>query len=93
MKELHELTGRNKYRWTKEVVGKDYICSLDRKPDPKVEICLLVLFLYLVLSSLLAILPLSSLQHSPSSSLSPVLLKFDTQSMLLELNLHVNRMS
>ncbi|WVW82428.1 hypothetical protein I302_104438 [Kwoniella bestiolae CBS 10118] len=30
----------NKYRWTREVYGKDYICSLDRKPDPKVEICL-----------------------------------------------------
>ena len=34
---------RNKYRWNKEVYGKDYICSLDRKPDPKVEICLYVL--------------------------------------------------
>ncbi|ORY33706.1 hypothetical protein BCR39DRAFT_518688 [Naematelia encephala] len=30
----------NKYRWTREVYGKDYICCLDRKPDPKVEICL-----------------------------------------------------
>nr|XP_019014839.1 uncharacterized protein I206_00926 [Kwoniella pini CBS 10737]OCF53620.1 hypothetical protein I206_00926 [Kwoniella pini CBS 10737] len=30
----------NKYRWTREVYGKDYICSLDRKPDPRVEICL-----------------------------------------------------
>ncbi|OCF31114.1 hypothetical protein I316_07246 [Kwoniella heveanensis BCC8398] len=30
----------NKYRWSREVYGKDYICSLDRKPDPKVEICL-----------------------------------------------------
>ncbi|KAK1926542.1 hypothetical protein DB88DRAFT_482226 [Papiliotrema laurentii] len=29
-----------KYRWTREVYGKDYICSLDRKPDPRVEICL-----------------------------------------------------
>ncbi len=33
---------RNKYRWTREVYGKDYICSLDRKPDPRVEICLYV---------------------------------------------------
>lgn len=31
---------RNKYRWNKEVYGKDYICSIDRKPDPRVEICL-----------------------------------------------------
>ncbi|WVQ85240.1 hypothetical protein IAT38_007405 [Cryptococcus sp. DSM 104549] len=30
----------NKYRWTRELYGKDYICSLDRKPDPRVEICL-----------------------------------------------------
>ncbi|KAK8866030.1 hypothetical protein IAR55_001181 [Kwoniella newhampshirensis] len=30
----------NKYRWTREVYGKDYICSIDRKPDPRVEICL-----------------------------------------------------
>ncbi|KAK4684448.1 hypothetical protein P7C73_g5732, partial [Tremellales sp. Uapishka_1] len=32
----------NKYRWTREGygIGKDYICSLDRKPDPSVEICL-----------------------------------------------------
>ncbi|OCF55343.1 hypothetical protein L486_06823 [Kwoniella mangroviensis CBS 10435] len=30
----------HKYRWTREIYGKDYICSLDRKPDPKVEICL-----------------------------------------------------
>jgi hypothetical protein len=31
---------RNKYKWNKELYGKDYICSLDRKPDPRVEICL-----------------------------------------------------
>lgn len=31
---------RNKYRWNKEVYGKDYICSIDRKPDPRVEVCL-----------------------------------------------------
>lgn len=37
-----ELTRSNKYRWSKEVYGKDYICSLDRKPDPRVEICLWV---------------------------------------------------
>ncbi|WRT64252.1 uncharacterized protein IL334_001183 [Kwoniella shivajii] len=30
----------NKYRWTREVYGKDYICSIDRKPDPRVEVCL-----------------------------------------------------
>ncbi|CAD6568844.1 MAG: hypothetical protein TREMPRED_004793 [Tremellales sp. Tagirdzhanova-0007] len=30
----------NKYRWSREVYGKDYICALDRKPDPRVEICL-----------------------------------------------------
>ncbi|WWC86372.1 uncharacterized protein L201_001248 [Kwoniella dendrophila CBS 6074] len=30
----------NRYRWTREVYGKDYICSIDRKPDPRVEICL-----------------------------------------------------
>ncbi|RXK37566.1 hypothetical protein M231_05191 [Tremella mesenterica] len=30
----------NKYRWTRASLGKDYVCSLDRKPDPRVEICL-----------------------------------------------------
>ncbi|WVO12711.1 hypothetical protein L204_100319 [Cryptococcus depauperatus] len=30
----------NKYRWKREIYGKDYICSIDRKPDPPVEICL-----------------------------------------------------
>ncbi|RSH92781.1 hypothetical protein EHS25_008227 [Saitozyma podzolica] len=30
----------NKFRWSREVYGKDYICSIDRKPDPRVEICL-----------------------------------------------------
>ncbi|KIR97263.1 hypothetical protein L804_05445 [Cryptococcus deuterogattii 2001/935-1] len=31
---------RNKYRWRREIYGKDYICTMDRKPDPPVEICL-----------------------------------------------------
>nr|KIR45892.1 hypothetical protein I312_04862 [Cryptococcus bacillisporus CA1280] len=30
----------NKYRWRREIYGKDYICTIDRKPDPPVEICL-----------------------------------------------------
>ncbi|KIR35467.1 hypothetical protein I352_01742 [Cryptococcus deuterogattii MMRL2647] len=30
----------NKYRWRREIYGKDYICTMDRKPDPPVEICL-----------------------------------------------------
>ncbi|WVQ77076.1 hypothetical protein IAR50_006759 [Cryptococcus sp. DSM 104548] len=30
----------NKYSWRRELYGKDYICTLDRKPDPAVEICL-----------------------------------------------------
>lgn len=33
-------TSRNKFRWTREIYGKDYICSMERKPDPRVEICL-----------------------------------------------------
>ncbi|GFZ43645.1 hypothetical protein JCM24511_01365 [Saitozyma sp. JCM 24511] len=36
-----DFTGKiNKFRWSREVYGKDYICSIDRKPDPRVEICL-----------------------------------------------------
>ncbi|ORX36072.1 hypothetical protein BD324DRAFT_521824 [Kockovaella imperatae] len=31
----------NKFRWTRSFSrGSEYICSLDRKPDPRVEICL-----------------------------------------------------
>ncbi|EAL17444.1 hypothetical protein CNBM1370 [Cryptococcus deneoformans B-3501A] len=30
----------NKYRWRREIYGRDYICTMDRKPDPPVEICL-----------------------------------------------------
>ncbi|ODN91992.1 hypothetical protein L198_05664 [Cryptococcus wingfieldii CBS 7118] len=30
----------NKYSWRRELYGKDYICTLNRKPDPSVEICL-----------------------------------------------------
>ena len=36
------LTSRLKYRWTRELYGKDYICAIDRKPDPRVEVCLSV---------------------------------------------------
>ena len=38
--QISATKGRNTYRWTREVYGKDYICSLDRKPDPRVEVCL-----------------------------------------------------
>lgn len=37
---MAELTDSNKYKWKRDLVGRDMVCSLDRKPEPSVEVCL-----------------------------------------------------
>lgn len=34
------LPSRHQLKWTRPTFGSDYICSIDRKPDPSVQVCI-----------------------------------------------------
>ncbi|EKD03572.1 hypothetical protein A1Q2_02155 [Trichosporon asahii var. asahii CBS 8904] len=38
--QMSRADNSNKYKWKRDLVGKDMVCSLDRKPEPSVEVCL-----------------------------------------------------